>query len=126
MKFKVATVCLEHGKHEPNINVPYELRSIESYTADARVQELCKLMGEGTISQRSAQAAAWHFANHMSWEELTDKKTHHLLGGDEVYFTKDDIRTAMQIADKAMKLADARTEPAAAKSPSASTSATQN
>lgn len=109
VKAKVATVCLEHGKKEPNANVPYELRPIESYTSDAKVQELCKLLGAGELSTRSAQAAAWHFANHMTWEELTNKKIHHLIGGDEVYFTQAEIRDAIKVADKAMKLADART-----------------
>jgi hypothetical protein len=113
VKVKVATVCLEHGKKEPNANVPYELRTIDSYTSDPKVQELCKLVGAGDVSQRSAQAAAWHFANHMTWEELTNKKTHHLIGGDEVYFTAAEIRGAIQIADKAMKQADSRTAPSA-------------
>ncbi len=112
-KIKVATVCLEHGKKEPNANVPYELRPIDSYTSDAKVQELCKLLGAGDVNQRSAQAAAWHFANQMTWEELTNKKTHHLIGGDEVYFTAAEIRGAIQLADKAMKQADARTAPSA-------------
>jgi hypothetical protein len=49
----------------------------------------------------------------MTWEELTNKKTHHLIGGDEVYFTAAEIRGAIQIADKAMKQADARTAPSA-------------
>jgi hypothetical protein len=117
-KVKVATVCLEHGKKEPNANVPYELRPIESYTSDAKVQELCKLLGTGELSQRSAQAAAWHFANHMTWEELTNKKIHHLIGGDEAYFTPAEIHDAIKIADRAMKLADART---AGSTPSANT-----
>jgi hypothetical protein len=72
------------------------------------VQELCKLLNTGELSQHAAQAAAWHLANHMSWEQLTDKKTHHLLGGDEIYFSAADIRAAMQIADRAIKMADAR------------------
>jgi hypothetical protein len=60
------------------------------------------------VSQRAAQAAAWHLANHMTWEQLVDKRIHHLIGGDETYFTKDDILAAMQITDRAIKAADAR------------------
>jgi hypothetical protein len=60
------------------------------------------------VSQRAAQAAAWHLANHMSWEQLIDKKTHHLLGPSEIYFSAADIRAAMQITDRAMKMAESR------------------
>jgi hypothetical protein len=107
-KVKLDTVCLEHGKKEPSASVPYEIRPIDTFTSDPKVQELCKLLGTGELSQHAAQAAAWHLANHMTWEQLTDKKTHHLLGGDEIYFSAADIRAAMQIADRAIKLADAR------------------
>jgi hypothetical protein len=107
-KVKLETVCLEHGKKEPTAIVPYEIRPIETFTSDPKVQELCKLLGTGQLNQRAAQAAAWHLANHMTWEQLIDKKIHHLLGGNEIYFTSEDIRAAMQIADRAIKLADAR------------------
>jgi hypothetical protein len=107
-KIKLDTVCLEHGKKEPAANVPYEIRPIDTFTSDPKVQELCKLLGTGELSQHAAQAAAWHLANHMTWEQLKDKKTHHLLGGNEIYFSAADIRSAMQIADRAIKLADAR------------------
>ncbi len=107
-KLKIDTVCLEHGKKEPNAHVPYEVRPIEAFTSDANVQELCKMVAAGNIDQRAAQAAAWHLANHMTWEQLIDKKVHHLLGGDEIYFTSSEIRAAMQLTDRAMKAAEAR------------------
>jgi hypothetical protein len=116
-KIKLETVCLEHGKKEPTAIVPYEIRPIDTFTSDPKVQELCKLLGTGQLNQRAAQAAAWHLANHMTWEQLMDKKIHHLLGGDEIYFSADDIRSAMQIADRAIKLADAR-ESGSSSSPS--------
>jgi hypothetical protein len=123
-KIKLETVCLEHGKKEPNAHVPYEIRPIESFTSDPNVQELCKLLGTGQIDQHAAQAAAWHLANHMTWEQLLDKKIHHLIGGDEIYFSRDEILAAMKITDRAMKLAEAHaagSQPAGSQSPSAST-----
>jgi hypothetical protein len=125
-KIKLETVCLEHGKKEPNARVPYEIRPIESFTSDANVQELCKILGGGQVSQRAAQAAAWHLADHMSWEQLMDKKIHHLIGGDEVYFSRDEILAAMQITDRAMKSAEARAAGSSVTpSSSVSTSASQ-
>ena len=66
------------------------------------------MVSAGKIDQRAAQAAAWHLANHMTWEQLMDKKVHHLLGGDEIYFTEAEIRAAMQLTDRAMKAAESR------------------
>ena len=56
-QFKVATVCLEHGKHEPNEKIPYEIKPLESFTAKAGVRELCDSLGRNQLSQRAAQAA---------------------------------------------------------------------
>ena len=69
------------------------------------------MLAAGNIDQRAAQAAAWHLANHMTWEQLIDKKVHHLLGGDEIYFTSTEIRAAMQLTDRSMKAAEARQKP---------------
>ncbi len=123
---KAETVCLEHGKKEPNANVPYEIKPIDSYTDDAKIQELCKMLGHGEASQRTIQAAAWHFASHMTWEELANKKIHHLAGGDEAYFSKDEIRSAIKVADLAMKAADARGETTVASNKPSSTAAASN
>lgn len=104
-KLKVATVCLEHGKEDPNPHIPYEIRPVESFTEDGRVKEVLMMLGSGTIDQHAAQAAAWHFANNMSWNELAAKKLHHLGKTDEPYFSASEIQAAMQIANKAEQLA---------------------
>ena len=33
-KFKVKTVCLEHGKKDPNPRVPYALKPLREFTTD--------------------------------------------------------------------------------------------
>ena len=101
-KVKVPIVCLEHGKDDPNDHIPYEIRPIESFTSDVRVQELLKMLGTGKIDQRAAQAAAWHFTNNMSWNELAAKKLNHV---GQSYFTKAEMQTAMALADRSEQLA---------------------
>jgi hypothetical protein len=107
-KLNLTTVCLEHGKKDPNARIPYEIMPIEKYTSDARVQELLVMMGEGTLPQRAAQAAMWHFANEMSWEELASKQQKHIGRASTQYFSQEEIQAAMQIASQAQRLADAR------------------
>ncbi len=107
-QFKVATVCLDHGKREPRPNVPYQIKPIEQYTDKSAVRELVQLLGTGGVSQRAAQAAAWHLNNDMSWEQLAAKRIRHANGTSEPYFTAEELRTAMQAAGVATNLAEQR------------------
>jgi hypothetical protein len=105
-KIKVATVCLEHGKPDPNPRVPYEIRPIESYTQDRQVIELCKMLGSGKIDQQAAQAAAWHLTDGLSWQQLASKvKIQHLNGSTELYFTQRDLQRAHGIVAEAARRA---------------------
>ena len=88
-KIKLATVCLEHGKQDPNPRLAYDLVPIEQVTHDGQVIELCAMLGRGEIDQVSAQAAAWHLANGLSWLELANKvKVRHLNGASELFFSR--------------------------------------
>jgi len=104
-KIKLPIVCLEHGKKDPAATVPYEIRPVESFTQDDRVKEVLTMLGNGNLDQRAAQAAAWHFSNGMSWEELAGKRIRHLQGADEPYFSRAEIQLALQIANRAEMLA---------------------
>ena len=107
-QFKVATVCLEHGKAEPRAGIPYEIKPIESVTDKPEVQELCRMLGTGQINQRAAQAAAWHLNNGMSWQELAAKQLRHADGTSEPYFTPLEIRGGINLAGVATKAAEQR------------------
>jgi hypothetical protein len=107
-KFKVTTVCLEHGKHEPRPKMPYEIKPIDEYTDRVEVRELCRMLGTGRMPQRVAQAAAWHLANDMSWQELAAKQLRFANGRRTPYFRPQEIRAAMQAVAMATQLAEQR------------------
>ena len=95
-KISVTTVCLEHGKKEPNPRISYSLRPIESFTDDARIHTLCRLIGAGRIEQKSAQALSWHL-DGLSWQRLARKvKTKHLNGATEMYFNAKNLHVAQR------------------------------
>jgi len=73
MKLKVTTVCLEHGKKDPNPRVAYKMVPAEEFTQDARVLEVCRLLGYNRMTQNVAQAAAWHLTDGLAWIELRNK-----------------------------------------------------
>ena len=64
------------------------------------------MLGNGKVTQRAAQAAAWHLNNDMSWQELTAKQIHHLNGPNQPYFSQTEIQAGMQVADTAVRTAE--------------------
>ncbi|MEX2114818.1 MAG: hypothetical protein WD845_16615 [Pirellulales bacterium] len=115
-KLKVTTVCLEHGKKEPRPGIPYEIKPLETVTTQPGVKELLTALGRERVSQRAAQAAAWHLANDMSWEQLANKRIVHLNGTTEMWFSPQEVQGGMQLAHAARVQADqqaADAEPAA-------------
>jgi hypothetical protein len=106
-KLQVACVCLEHGKKDPNPRIQYELKPIESFTDNGNVIELCKMLGRGEINQNSAQAAVWHVANGLSWQELAHKDRVRLSNGyTEKYFSPQQLGLAVRAAAEAQRRAE--------------------
>jgi hypothetical protein len=109
-KLDVPTVCLDHGKREPRAAIPYEIKPIDSYTTKTGVRELCQMLGNGQVSRRAAQAAAWHLNNGMTWEQLAAKRLHHAGGASQPYFTQAEIQAGMQAATAAERTAKEQQE----------------
>ena len=110
-KFKLTTVCLDHGLKDPNPRIPYELVPIESYAKDPAVTEVLKLMVKGKIDQHSAQAACWHLQNGLSWEELATKiGVKHLNGSVEPYFSTINLERALAVTRAAQKAVESSKE----------------
>ncbi len=87
IKVKIVAVCLEHGKREPNVHVAYRLMPLEEFTSDAKVKGVVGKLGRGELDQKSAQAAAWHLANGLSWKQLAAKiGVRHIGGRTEPFF----------------------------------------
>ena len=121
-KLKVINVCLEHGKKDPNPRVAYEIVPMESFNKDPKVLEMVKMLARGEIDQHAAQAAAWHLANGLTWEELANKVgVKHLNGSKEPYFTPEQLLAAHKIAGEA----DRRAEENRGKSPAKGSSLSQ-
>ena len=107
-KLRVTTVCLEHGKREPQPRMKYEIKPIAEFTEKDEVHELCRMLGSGLVDQRSAQAAAWHLSSDMTWRQLAAKQLKSLNGTSRPYFHGVEIRRAMQATFAATRLAQQR------------------
>jgi hypothetical protein len=99
------SVCLEHGKPEPRPQNKYHLVRPEQYSSDPALHELLKLVASGKLEKNAAQAAAWHLASGMSWQELANKKFNHVNAPDSPYFHPNALRLAQMIVAESQKRA---------------------
>lgn len=108
-KVSAATFCLEHGKPDPNSRVKYRIVPIEQFVgSDERIVTLCKLLADGSISQNTAQAAAWNLANGISFDQLaTMNRVQSKYTGNVRMFNDDELKTALGIVEKLNKQAAA-------------------
>ena len=96
--FRVPTVCLEYGKHEPTSRMPYKLGRVDTFSSDPKLAVVLESLGRGELPQKVAQAAAWNIANGLSWEKLAAEKIDHAGGlPDESYFTPVELMAAHRV-----------------------------
>jgi len=103
-QLKLKTVCLEHGKPEPRAKIKYEIKPIEAACNKPGVRELCTMLGRGEIGQRTAQVAAWHLANEMSWDALAGIRVKATIG-TVPYFTWQELQAGKKVAERAVERA---------------------
>ena len=104
------SVCLEHGKPEPRPRMTYKVIRVEEFTEDAVVQTLVHMVGTGRLDQASAQAAAWHLANGMSWQQLASKKYNRVAAPDTPYFSIAQLRGAQMVVSTAQQIVKNQSE----------------
>jgi hypothetical protein len=68
---RIPTVCLDHGKREPNARVPYRMVALDACSTDPRLAEVLEALSRGVLTQKVAQAAAWHLSSGRTWEQLS-------------------------------------------------------
>ena len=111
---RVATVCLDHGKREPSPRVPYRMTAIDTCSSDPRLQDVMTALASGAISQKVAQAAAWHISSGRTWEQLAAEAIS-MAGGDPdvPFFTPAELAAARRLVDASAK----RHQPSSESSP---------
>jgi hypothetical protein len=76
----------------------YKIVPLEEVNSDPRIRDLCAVLGQGKVPQNTAQAAAWHIANRMSWDELAHKnRIESQYIGNIKFFDPIELQTAFQL-----------------------------
>ena len=105
-KLEVTIVCLEHGRPDPNPRMAYRMMPLERFTNDGRVAAVCEALGRGQLTQKTAQAAAWHLTDGLTWEELANKNSvESRYTGNVRWFSPMDLRLAMAAVAHSEKIA---------------------
>ncbi|MEL6109212.1 MAG: hypothetical protein AAFU85_24660, partial [Planctomycetota bacterium] len=69
-KVSFRTVCLEHGKPDPNAKMEYKIIPFEQFSQDSEIRSVVEALGKHQIDQGTAQAAAWHLTDDLDWNKL--------------------------------------------------------
>ena len=106
-KFTVPTLCLTHGKADPNPRMKYKVVRLTEVNDSPVIAEFCKALSAGKVGQNTAQAAAWHVANGLTWEELVRKpRVISDYTGVEMFFSRYEVQAAMRFTALATVQAD--------------------
>lgn len=105
---RTETVCLEHGKPEPYPNIPYKIERTETFSKDPVLAFILETLARKDVLQKVAQAAAWHVANKLSWNDLANESVKHLIGYSERYFTNEELAKAQELVDYANSIYDTK------------------
>lgn len=102
------TVCLDYGRREPTTRMPYRLVAIETVSHDPRLALVLGGLASGQISQKVAQAAAWHVSSGRTWEQLTAEVIDRAGGDPDVpVFSAAELVAAKRVVEIAARLSAA-------------------
>ena len=97
---RLDTLCLEHGKPTPRPTHKYEVKPLETVNSQPAVRELLKLYAGGGHDRQVAQAAVWHLANDVRWQDLAAKRRQHANNTSEPFFTPRELADAKKLVSK--------------------------
>lgn len=75
------TVCLDYGRREPTPRIPYRLVALDTVSQDPKLAVILGGLANGHVTQKVAQAAAWHLSSGRTWEQLAAEVID-MAGGD--------------------------------------------
>lgn len=98
-EFRVATVCVEHGKPNPRSMVKYELARPAEVGVGPELADALVSYGRGESDQEAMQAAAWHLANGKTWDELRKMSRMAAVNAQSPVFTSQELAAARRLVE---------------------------
>lgn len=102
---RAPTVCLDYGRREPTPRMPYRLVALETVSPDPRLSVILGGLATGHVSQKVAQAAAWHLSSGRTWEQLAAEVIKRAGGDPDVpFFSAAELAAAQRAVAIATKV----------------------
>lgn len=120
-QMKLKAVCLQAERAQPNPRVAYEVKPLAAVCDKPALYEICRLLSDPSVSQKALQAAAWHYADGLSWDDLAAKRMKNPWGPSPLYFTKAELQQAKKLAEAADKKTEGQKSPPATEPAQSST-----
>jgi hypothetical protein len=98
------SVCLNYGRREPHAGMKYKLAKAESVTTDPVLLQLLEDYSPRT-ARDAQQAAAWHLANGLTWEQIAQLVDEKIPGNPTPFFNAQQIQAAKMLVEKSEKTA---------------------
>lgn len=100
IKIKADSVCLEHGKPEPDTRMKYELKPLAEVCDKPELVAVLSSLGQEQIDQRVAQAAAWHLTNQLPWDQLAGLIERQVGGVKVMEFQTNEVAAAKTFLER--------------------------
>lgn len=100
MQFGFKSVCLNYGRPEPMSKMTYRLIPVKTYSNDPVLAELLESYSS-RVDQDAMQAAAWHVANDMNWNQISHLPLRSLAATSAKLFQAKDVQAAQQLVESA-------------------------
>lgn len=98
------SVCLNYGLREPHAGMKYKLAKAEAVTSDPALLQLLEDYSPRT-NRDVQQAAAWHLANGLTWEQIARLADEKVPGNPVLMFSPQTVQAAKALVEKAEKAA---------------------
>lgn len=97
LRVSYTSACLNHGLLEPTARTSMTLAPVEEVTSAPVLQDLLNRMGDRQFDQKTMQAAIWHVANGLSWQELAAKGNSPVPTPGDHYFSATQMKAAQDL-----------------------------
>lgn len=105
------SVCLNYGKPTPMPRMTYQLIPSETYTSDPVLMQLLESYNP-RVDREVMQAAAWHVASGLSWDQIHQLTKTTLPGVRARLFSQRQVQLSQQLISAVTEAAKTRPEPA--------------
>lgn len=111
IQLQMKSVCLNYGKDEPRSKLTYRLIPVAAHSSDPLLAELLESYTE-RVDREVMQAAVWHVANGLSWDQVRQLPDRRIPGVSATLFNRSQVESARKLVAAAEDEAKSRPQSA--------------